>query len=71
MISTEDVLTHPTAVGLITSGFVPAGDEKSGSGGACVGSEVIDSEGSCLSTMVSKDCLKNRGREEARPYGLR
>lgn len=27
LIPTEDVLTHPTAVGLITSGFIPAGDK--------------------------------------------
>ena len=65
LIPTEDVFTHRTALGLITSGCIPAGDKKSGSGEACVRSDVIDSERPCLSTPVPKDRLR-KWRKEAR-----
>lgn len=38
--TTEDTLTPPSAVGLITSGCTPAVGEKGGSGKVCVWSQV-------------------------------
>lgn len=71
MISTEDVLTHPTAVGPITSEFIPAGDETRGSGEVCV-----RPEGDRFRMILSQRCgsqvsFKNGETEEASPYQLK